>query len=195
MGIIMVSLSKVAEIGMHFLVSAPYAELGTKIRTTITSNNNICNLYFFIIQSFYINTYKDSHYYDNYCTLPSSSSKVEPSGLVNPFLIYTPFCAFKVTVFPEPTVTLPKGFLLVDVMNDVSPFNDWKEKSVLLNANEYSRVRWAFAPNGIAVHRHRSHNEMLSFLIFDSFNKTGAKVSDFCRKTLTKFRVFFCDCL
>jgi hypothetical protein len=41
-------------------------------------------------------------------------------------------------------------------MNDVSPFNDWKEKSVLLNANEYSRVRWAFAPNGIAVHRHRS---------------------------------------
>ena len=92
-----------------------------------------------------------------------SISKVEPSGLVNPFLIYTPFCAFKVTVFPEPTVTLPTGFLSVDVMNDVSPFNDWKEKSVLLNANEYSRVRWAFAPNGIAVHRHRS--QRIGFVI------------------------------
>ena len=28
-----------------------------------------------------------------------SISKVEPSGLVNPFLIYTPFCAFNVTVY------------------------------------------------------------------------------------------------
>ena len=38
----------------------------------------------------------------------------------------------------------------------------------MLNANEYSRVRWAFAPNGIAVNRHRSHSAFVVLIDFIS---------------------------